>query len=159
MNYRRAHVPGGTYFFTVVTRNRAPVFADIAQVERLKAAFSHVRDTRPFRMPALVVLPDHLHTIWTLPEDDTDFSTRWRLIKHYVQRASAEPLWQPRFWEHVIRDEDDFGRHFDYIHGNPVKHGLVNKLCDWPHSTFHRYVNLEVYSPDWCEIDLEMDLD
>jgi len=110
-------------------------------------------------MPAVVVLPDHLHAIWTLPQDDADFSTRWRLIKHYVQRTGAEPIWQARFWEHVVRDEDDFVRHFDYIHSNPVKHGFVNKLSEWPHSTFHRYVERGIYSADWCEMDENMDLD
>src|ERR1700744_1381601 len=115
MHYRRAYVPGGTYFFTVVTNGRSPVFADADQVERLKAAFAHVRKSHPFRMPAVAVLPDHLHALWTLPDADADFSTRWRLIKHYVQRGNIEPVWQPRFWEHAIRDEDDFARHFDYI--------------------------------------------
>jgi len=110
-------------------------------------------------MPALVVMPDHLHTLWTLPDGDADFSTRWRLIKHYVQVTNAEPVWQTRFWEHAIRDEDDFARHFDYIHSNPVRHGLVRTLSEWPYSTFHRCVKRQIYPADWCEINEEMDFE
>ncbi len=97
MRYRRAYVGGATYFFTLVCYERRPIFADAGRVARLGEALRHVRSTRPFHTDALVVLPDHLHALWTLPQDDSDFSTRWRLIKHYVQRGAAERLWQPRF--------------------------------------------------------------
>ncbi len=112
----------------------------------------------------MVVLPDHLHCIWRLPENDDDFSTRWRLIKHYFSRAHAgdagaldvsrrskdeKALWQRRFWEHLIRGEEDWRRHMDYVHYNPVKHGYVAAPVDWPYSTFARSVKKGWYPPDW----------
>lgn len=130
MRYRRAFTPGGTFFFTLVTEGRRPVFASAAAVEVLSSAFRSVRQARPFEMNAMVVMPDHLHCIWTLPSDDADFSTRWRLIKtwftkHHQPDQRAQAIWQPRFWEHQIWDEDDLDRHVDYIHYNPVKLGLA----------------------------------
>ena len=133
----------------------------------LRQAILDTRCERPFRILAQVLLPDHLHTVWELPPGDDDFSTRWRLIKTRVTRSlrgrridvphpnvsrrrrHQHGLWQPRFWEHVVRDEDDLARHVDYIHWNPVKHGLVGRVRDWPYSTFHRFVRLGMYPPEW----------
>ena len=160
MHYRRAFTPGGTFFFTLVTEGRRPVFASAAAVELLRSAFRSVRHTRPFEMDAMVVMPDHLHCIWTLPRDDADFSTRWRLIKtwftkHHEPDQRAQAIWQPRYWEHQIRDEDDLARHVDYIHYNPVKHGLAASPMEWPHSSFRRYVAAGIYSADWGENAME----
>jgi putative transposase len=135
--YRRLYKPGGQYFFTVVTHQRRPIL--VANIERLRGAFRHVMTVRPFKMDAVVVLPDHLHCIWCLPENDQDFSTRWSIIKRYfstvIDKSNINPslenkrergVWQRRFWEHCLGDEDDWRRHMDYIHFNPVKHGYVS---------------------------------
>jgi len=160
MDYRRMFCPGGTFFFTVVTEKRRPIL--IENIGRLRAAFRHIKVRRPFDIEAAVVLPDHLHMIWALPEGDTDYSTRWSLIKRYFSaglRAQAtspsqytrreKGIWQRRFWEHQIRDERDWRNHFDYIHFNPVKHGLVLQAGDWPYSSFQRYVRQGFYAADW----------
>ena len=113
-----------------------------------------VQSTYPFNIDAWVLLPEHLHCIWTLPEGDTDFSKRWGLIKADFSKKlirSATPIWQNRFWEHLIRDDRDLQRHLDYIHYNPVKHGLVDSPKDWPSSTFHRYVEKGLYPANWGE--------
>lgn len=167
--YRRAAVAGGSYFFTVVTYRRQPILCDVAVREALRAAITTVRASRPFTIDAWVLLPDHLHCIWTLPEGDADFSTRWMLIKRLVslacrdvyrrtdllndskQKHRESTLWQRRFWEHHLRDDDDFNRHMDYVHFNPVKHGLVTTPTAWPHSTFHRYVAAGIYPADWTQ--------
>ena len=165
MHYRRAFAPGGTLFFTVVTEGRRPILASTEAVAVLRQAFKTVRQTPPFTVDAIVVLPDHVHCIWTLPVDDADFSTRWRLIKtwftkHCPRALLAVPnaarrvkqqqaLWQQRYWEHLLRDENDFARHVDYIHYNPVKHGLVSAANAWPYSSFHQHVAAGVYPSDW----------
>ena len=165
MQYRRAFLTGGAFFFTVVTAERKPLFAEQENVATLRAAFRTVRLQRPFTLNAVVVLPDHLHCIWTLPPGDADFSTRWRLIKTWFTKhcdpapcATAENartskgarfLWQHRYWEHVLRDETDYRRHVEYIHFNPVKHGYVKAPIDWPYSSFRRYVKTGKYPPDW----------
>ncbi|MEA2078271.1 MAG: transposase [Pseudomonadota bacterium] len=168
MDYRRAKIPGTTYFFTLVTEHRRPLL--IEHIDRLRAAFRHVREKRPFRMEAIVVLPDHLHTLWTLPEGDSDYSTRWMQIKRkFSSSLSAAPsnpsqaskrekgIWQRRFWEHCIRDELDWRNHLDYIHYNPVKHGLITRVYDWPYSSFHRFVERGWYSEDWGdEVSVEV---
>jgi len=160
MQYRRMYVPGATYFFTVVTHQRRPVFADPARVALLRDVMRREMAARPFAIDAMVVLPDHLHAIWILPEDDADFSVRWRRIKSEFSRGlataggRARPVWQPRFWEHVIRNDQDHAAHRDYIHINPVKHGLVSAAADWPHSSFHRFVRQAVYPPDWGTLDV-----
>ncbi len=100
-------------------------------------------------LDAIVVLPDHLHAVMTMPQDDADFSGRWRRIKALFARSLGVSPWQSRFWEHTIRDEGDFARHVDYIHYNPVKHGLVPAVVEWPHSSFHRYVRAGILSADW----------
>ena len=164
--YRRAHIPGATWFFTVNLGERKPGQNRllIENIDALRASFADVRCRHPFRVEAVVVLPDHLHCLWTLPPDDTDFSTRWNLIKGQFSRGLAKGerisesrkarrergIWQRRFWEHLVRDQDDFNRHADYIHWNPVKHGWVDRVIDWPFSSFHRFVAEGVYPPTWC---------
>ncbi len=165
MQYRRAIAPGGTLFFTVVTDRRRPILASAEAVDALREAFRSVRRSRPFEIDAIVVMPDHLHCIWTLPPGDVDFSTRWRLVKtgftkhcpDILRRApdtarltrGEQAVWQHRYWEHQIRDDADFARHVDYIHYNPVKHGLARSPLEWPYSSFGRYVEAGVYAPDW----------
>lgn len=166
MRYRRSRRAGATHFFTVVTEQRRAIFADPGVVTIFATALASVRDRHPFNLDAQVILPDHLHALWTLPEGDADFSTRWRLIKSTFTRAylrehwAGEPgrskkakgeqsVWQRRFWEHTIRDEADFATHFDYIHYNPVGHGLVAAPRDWPHSTFGEWVARGAYEPGW----------
>ena len=141
--YTRAYIPGGTFFFTVALHDRRRSLLT-EHVDELRAAFQAVRPKWPFRVEAIVVLPDHLHCIWTLPPGDADFSTRWFLIKRQFLRGiprgeSLSPrqlvkgergIWQRRFWEHMIRDEEDFAAHVDYIHYNPVKHGHAHRVMD-----------------------------
>ncbi len=120
-------------------------------IEILRAGFQYVMQNHPFGIDAHVILPDHLHFIWTLPDGDRDFSTRWRLIKSYFTRnfdAGYSP-WQKKFWEHLIRDERDLMNHVEYIHYNPVKHGLVQSPVDWPFSSIHRYILDGLYGPNW----------
>ncbi len=141
MEYRRYYVFGGSYFFTVVTFKRRPVFNG-ASIALLRESFRRVKIKYPFHINAAVVLPDHLHCIWTLPESDANFSLRWQLIKtHFTSQLRKngfqEKVWQPRFWEHYLRDQEDFNNHVDYIHYNPVKHGYVKEPEGWPWSTIH----------------------
>ena len=171
VQYRRAKIPGATYFFTVVTYNRQHLFQSDETVQLLRQAIYTVKQRYPFNIDAIVLLPDHLHCIWTLPDGDADFSTRWRLIKtdfsrrcpenYKCQRSLAryqkkeQAIWQRRFWEHRIRDQEDLERHIDYIHYNPVRHQLVDTPRKWPYSSFHRYVEQGCYSDDWG-VDREM---
>jgi len=162
MQYRRANVKGGTYFFTVnLAERNKPLLID--HVDILRNAFSRVQKQRSFKIDGIVILPDHIHSIWTLPKNDFDFSTRWRLIKSGFskklpkterinqsrQNKKERGIWQRRFWEHQIRDENDFIRHMDYMYYNPVKHGYVNNVKDWPHSSFHRDVKNGIYDEGW----------
>ncbi len=162
-SYRRNFVPGGSYFFTVnLIDRRTALLTD--KIELLRTAFRYTRMRHPFTVKAIVVLPEHLHAIWTLPEGDADFALRWRLIKSAFARGlpKGEPvsasradrgergIWQRRYWEHTLRDESDFARHAHYIHFNPVKHGHVGRVADWPYSSFHRMVRLGVYPDDWA---------
>ena len=150
MRYRRAFQPGGSFFFTVVTAHRRPIFSSATAVDLLRGSFSAVRHKRPFAIDAIVILPDHLHCIWTLPDGDADFMTRWRLIKTWFSKRSAyKNIWQKRYWEHVLRDEHDFENHVDFIHFSPLKHGLVNRVVEWPYSSFHQYVTRGMYAVDW----------
>ena len=165
MHYHRAKTPGATYFFTVVTYQRQTLFRAPQTVDLLRTAFRTVKAKHPFTIDAIVVLPDHLHCIWTLPKADADFSTRWRLIKSEFSRHCPEKykrqrsqsrqskgeqaIWQRRFWEHQIQDETDLIRHMDYIHYNPVSHGLVEAPKDWAYSSFHRFVQAGIYAEDW----------
>ena len=156
-NYRRAFEQGGYYLFTLVTHDRQLILSQPHKIQRLKESFTHVMATRPFVIEAIVILPDHLHCIWQLPEGDGDFSTRWRLIKRHFSIAVETPLtkrseklvWQRRFWEHLIRNEEDWRRHMDYIHYNPVKHGYVQNPMDWAHSSFIQATNLGWYPRNW----------
>ncbi len=161
-NYRCYFLPGGTFFFTVnlLERDRDLL---VRHVALLREAVRQVRAARPFEIVAWVVMPDHLHCIWTLPPDDTDYPERWRLIKLLFSRAlpknerinasraskGERGIWQRRFWEHTIRDERDLNNHIDYIHYNPVKHGHTTRPADWPHSTIHRYIGKGVLTPNW----------
>ena len=155
-DYRRADEQGGCYFFTLVTYNRKPMLTESPNLERLKESFAHVAAKRPFATDGIVILPDHLHCIWRLPEGDADYSSRWRLIKGCFSLAVKAPLtargekrvWQRRFWERQIRDEQDYRAHLDY-HYNPVKHGLAASPKDWRRSSFHRWVALGAYEEDW----------
>lgn len=166
-DYRRAAAPGGTYFFTLVSERRQPILTHPDIRQALREAIQTVRLSLPFAIDAWVLLPDHLHAIWRLPPGDADFSNRWRLIKRHVTHACGSrynrsdllshrrqtkgqgTLWQQRFWEHLIHDERDYARHFDYLHGNPLKHGLVTRVGDWPWSSFHRWVKEGIYPVDW----------
>ncbi len=170
--YRRARGTGGTYFFTVVSFRRQAILCDAAVREALREGIDKTRQHYPFEINAWVLLPDHLHCLWTLPEGDANFSARWAKIKRHVSLVCGEDykrvehlsdsrkkhrdssLWQRRFWEHKIRDQDDFNRHVDYIHHNPVKHGLCEQAIQWPYSTLHRYVREGKCLVDWAAGDV-----
>ncbi|WP_186406918.1 REP-associated tyrosine transposase [Candidatus Accumulibacter aalborgensis] len=163
MRYRRANVAGATYFFTVNLAERQSSLL-VEHIDALREALRRVRHAHPFRIEAMVVLPNHLHALWTLPADDADFATRWMLIKAGFARQirpteSRSPsraakgergIWQRRYWEHLIRDQDDLARHVDYIHFNPVKHGLAMRAVEWPYSSIHRYIRLGLLSAEWA---------
>ena len=170
-NYRRNYVPGGTYFFTLVTEGRRPILTSDTARACLTEAFKTVMADRPFELTAIVLLPDHLHTIWTLPEGDADYSLRWAQAKEAFTRSflirggregaqstsrqhkRERAVWQRRFWEHTCRDEDDLKRHLDYLHWNPVKHGYVTRVRDWQWSSFHRLVADGEYDLRWGSAD------
>lgn len=172
-DYRRHYRPGARYFFTVVTDRRQPLL--IEHLGRLREAIRLGLERYPFAIEAIVVLPDHLHTIWRLPEGDCNFSTRWRVIKRKfsagLPAGSLSPskaakrergVWQRRFWEHCIRNEGDWRRHVDYIHYNPVKHGLAHAPSEWPYSSFRQAVAKGWHAPNWAgsvaaldEVELE----
>ena len=162
-DYRRLYCPGASWFFTVKLAQRGDNRLLIDEITLLRQAFQRVRQRHPFRMDAVVVLPDHLHCIWTLPSGDTDYSNRWNQLKGSFsrsierqerispsrQRRRERGLWQRRFWEHLLRDQTDYNAHVDYIHWNPVKHGWTRRVADWPYSSFHRYVAAGHYPMDW----------
>jgi putative transposase len=156
-DYRRFYVDGGIYFFTLVTKGRRPILCTERARNRLKAAFQYTIKKYLFRIMGLVILPDHLHCIWQLPENDHDFSPRWNFIKRYfsigmegkLNHRREKNIWQKRFWEHLIRDEYDFYRCLEYIYYNPVKHGYVDSPHDWAYSTFKRDVQKGLYEIDW----------
>jgi putative transposase len=163
-DYRRAWHPGGTYFFTVNLLQRHDNDLLTRHIDMLRDGVRSVQIRYPFHIHGWVVLPDHLHCVIELPEHDADFATRWRLIKMGFSKATPKMerlssvrsqrgergIWQRRYWEHLIRDEADFRAHMDYVHINPVKHGLVDRVADWPYSTFHRLVQQGVYAADWA---------
>ena len=198
--FRRDLTQGGTYFFTLASAGRRQVFSRPEVIEALRQAIRQVGAQLPLTIIAWVILPDHMHAIWTLPDGDADYARRWGLIKRAVSRDvrgahatgdvgndvrgahATDPgsvrtahvlgianlplstsqkkrhesgLWQRRFWEHRIRDEDDLQRHIDYIHYNPVKHGWVDRAEDWPYSTFHRFVRLGLLNRDWASGPVE----
>jgi putative transposase len=149
----------GTYFFTLATYERTPLLSERPTRDALRAALHRVRKENPFTIKAWVLLPDHLHCIWTLPEGDTDFSGRWVKIKAQTTqtlraaRGSELMIWQPQYWDHLIRDEEDFRRHLDYVHWNPVKHGLASSAAEWPYSTMQRYIERGTYPSNWRSLE------
>ena len=167
-NYLRWRLEGGTYFFVVVTHERRPILSTSWARRLLREAIAATRRERPFAMEAIVLLPDHLHMIWRLPEGDSNFSARMALIKKrftvaYLaagggqgastssrQKHRVRGVWEKRFYEHVLRTAEDYRMHFDYVHLNPVRHGLVSMPREWPFSSFHRYVRSGEYEKDWC---------
>lgn len=162
MRYRRANVKGGTYFFTVNLAER-DLRLLVDRVDALRTAVAQVKRRHPFYIDAFVVLPDHLHAIWTLPVGDADFAMRWMLIKAGFSRRLVKGerrnasragkgergIWQRRYWEHLIRDDGDYERHVDYVHFNPVKHGYVGCAADWAYSSVHRYIASGMRDRDW----------
>ena len=167
-DYIRPHVPGATVFFTVALADRGSDLL-VRNVDSLRDAATSVRAERPFRIEAWVVLPDHLHAVWTLPEGDGDFSSRWKDIKTrftksvgVVGHRSASKvakgeagLWQRRFWDHHIRDEADYLAHVRYCWGNPVKHGYVERAVDWPYSSIHRDIRSGRVEAEWSGVVLD----
>lgn len=165
--YRRLRTKGASYFFTVVTHQRQPILCLPKSLEAMRGVFRDVADRRPFQTDAWVILPDHMHVVWTLPEGDSDYSSRWAIVKkeltkHLRSVVDTNPastssrvrhrdgaVWQRRFWEHQIRDERDCRAHLDYIHFNPVKHGLARTPKDWQCSSFHKCVAQGTYEEDW----------
>lgn len=166
--YRRSRIEGGTYFFTVVTYNRLPIFENGHARSILHAAWENTKTRFPFETIAVCLLPDHVHCIWRLPEDDANYSIRWKEIKElfskkYLQEVGCAEapnasrqkrheavIWQRRFWEHTIEDENDLETHLDYIHYNPIKHGYVEQAVEWKWSSFHQYVKKGVYDIHWA---------
>ena len=163
-DYRRAWHPGGTYFFTVNLLQRQGNDLLTRHIDLLRAVVQSVRQRHPFIIHSWVVLPDHLHCVIELPPQDADFAKRWRLIKMGFSKSlprterlsvvsiqrGERGIWQRRYWEHLIRDEADFRAHMDYVHINPVKHGLVRRVAYWPYSTFHQLVQKGIYQQDWA---------
>jgi len=162
-NYRRAFVPGGCWFFTVNPLDRRKALL-VDHIDALRDAVEKTRRRYPFIIDAVVVLPDHIHAVWTLPPGDADFSLRWRLIKSRFAQALPKQdrtsnvrktrgergIWQRRFWEHLIRDEADYANHVEYCYINPIKHDLVARVRDWPYSSFHRDVCAGIIPEDWA---------
>ena len=176
--YRRSILEGGTFFFIVVTYNRRQILTAPVAREILHSAWINVQERFPFKTDAVCLLPEHIHCIWTLPEGDSNFSVRWKEIKRLFTRDylyKVEPgklrnkshqkqgeatIWQRRFWEHTVRNQEDFTCHIEYIFFNPVKHGLVEYVSEWPWSSFHRFVRLGFYPNEWggSEVREERDM-
>ncbi|MGL5871224.1 MAG: REP-associated tyrosine transposase [Xenococcaceae cyanobacterium] len=166
--YRRFYRPGGIYFFTLVTYERQPIFAKPENISLLRLALKQVKSEMPFDFVAAVVLPDHLHFIWQLPEGDSNYSARIGKLKILFTRSlrgqnnlpknisdsrrkhRESDVWQRRFWEHTIKNEQDFLEHLNYIHYNPVKHNLVNCPHFWSNSSLQKWIEQGLYSADWC---------
>jgi REP-associated tyrosine transposase len=167
--YQRSHIEGGTYFFTVVSYERVKIFTTNDARKLLHDAWMDVCKRFPFNTIAVCLLPEHMHCIWSLPEGDANYSMRWKEIKRLFTKGYLSQIgpgeirsdsrlkrreaaiWQRRFWEHTIRDQDDLNRHIDYVHYNPVKHGFVKRVVEWPWSSFHRYIKAGYYENDWGE--------
>lgn len=169
-NYIRNRVKGGCYFFTVNLANRKSNLLT-ENMDALREAVRITKNKHPFHIDGWVVLPEHMHCIWTLPADDNDYPSRWRMIKKTFSKSIPKTesrtqtqlkrgergIWQRRYWEHTIRDEVDYAKHMDYLHFNPVKHGLVERVADWHFSSFHRLVQAGIYATDWgLATDLKM---
>lgn len=162
MRYRRVAIKGASYFFTVALADRNSSLL-VDQITKLRFAFQLVRKKHFFDINGIVILPDHLHVIMTMPEDDSNYSLRWNQIKGAFSRQLVpnerislskkkkreRGIWQRRFWEHLIRDEEDYEQHINYIHYNPVKHGYVSKATEWKYSSIHRYIEEGILSSDW----------
>jgi len=169
-DYRRNRIKGGCYFFTVNLLERHRNQLLVQQIDILRDVVSRIRVRHPFHIDGWVVLPDHMHCIWTLPQDDDDYATRIRLLKTLFskkipkterrssvrQRKGERGIWQRRYWEHTIRDEMDYATHMDYLHYNPVKHGYVKNVTDWPYSTFRHHVQRGLYSENWGVGDIDI---
>ncbi len=166
--YRRIKTAGACYFFTVNCLERRGNTLLTDNIQLLRNAFREIKTRHPFTIDAIVILPDHLHCLWTLPEGDADFSTRWSLIKSQFSRTlpkgeccnasrikrGERGIWQRRFGEHQILNDYDFSQHMNYIHWNPVKHGWAKQVIDWPYSSFHNCVKQGIYPRNWgCEVD------
>lgn len=179
-NYRRVYIPGSTYFFTLTAYKRKPIFDNEEVRVLLRQAMDDVKRKYPFEINAVTLLPDHLHCVLTLPDNDSDYSKRWSMIKRYVSQGIAKhaivrnqndvvgcavrtnaqsrtkrresAVWQRRFWKHAIRDARDYDNHVHYCYWNPVKHGYVQRVADWPYSTFHRDVKLGMFPLDWAVV-------
>lgn len=164
MRYRRSKTPGASYFFTLVTYDRLPIFSSPESFDLLHEALRYTIDSRPFLLDAFVVMPDHIHYVWTLPDNDADYPTRIGMVKSYFSKRyrglegsgtlsrtakGEKSIWQRRYWEHQIFDEIDFTKHVEYIHYNPVKHGRVKAPKDWQWSSFHEYVGKGIYDKHW----------
>ncbi len=147
--YRRNRMDGGIFFFTVVARHRQPVFTQPRVRAGLRDAVRHVRALMPFEIEAWVLLPDRMHSIWRLPDDDASYAFRWALIKRTTSKRCGRRLWEPRFREHAVQDDDELRLYRDYCYWTPVKHGLVQAVADWPYSTFHRDMKRGLYARDW----------
>ncbi len=162
MFYRRADIKGATYFFTVNLADRRSILL-VDKLDVLRAVMNKVKQTHPFKIDALVILPDHIHALWTLPAGDNDYSIRWMLIKAGFSRQIPKTekinksramkgergIWQRRYWEHLIRDERDYEIHVNYIHNNPVKHGYANCAVNWPYSSIHQFISKGEIEPNW----------
>ncbi|MFM5136948.1 REP-associated tyrosine transposase [Aeromonas rivipollensis] len=171
MRYRRAQASGACWFFTVNLANRKQDLL-IRHIDLLRGVIRHVKKQHPFEIIAMVAMPDHLHTIWRLPPDDSDYSIRWALIKAGFSRALPKTeriresriakrergIWQRRYWEHLIRDDLDLQAHVNYIHFNPVKHGYCIKPVDWPYSSIHLYIRRGWIKSDWA-LDIDLDVE
>ncbi len=154
VTYCRNFIPGASYFFTVILRDRTSSLL-VDYVDDLREVIRSVKAERPFDIDAIVIMPEHLHSIWTLPQGDADYSIRWREIKTRFSRRvpfsqRGNGVWQARFWEHTLRDQSDMENHIDYIHYNPVKHGYVDNVADWHYSSFHRHVRQRKCPLDWA---------
>jgi putative transposase len=161
--YRRVKIEGGLFFFTLALADRSSGLL-VRHIDRARRAYAFAHERHPFETVAICILPDHLHALWQLPDRDADYASRWSLFKSAFSRGlPAAPqrsaskiakrekgIWQRRYWEHAIRDENDLDRHIEYIHYNPVKHELVTRVLDWPHISFHRYVEEGLLPADWA---------
>ncbi len=169
--YRRAKIAGATYFFTVNCAERHGNQLLVENIDLLRQTFRKVKQSHPFRIDAIVILPEHLHCILTLPDGDADYKTRWFLIKSGFSRSiptgerrsknriarKERGIWQRRYWEHVIRNDLDLEQHINYIHWNPVKHNWVKQVKDWPYSSFHNYVQQGIYPINWaCKTEIKI---
>ncbi|WP_423907251.1 REP-associated tyrosine transposase [Candidatus Spongiihabitans sp.] len=172
MNYRRTEIKGGSYFFTVNLADRKKTLL-VDEIDKFRVVLNSVKQQHPFILDAMVILPNHLHALMTLPDEYADYATRWMLIKSGFSRALPQTesinqsrrrkgergIWQRRYWEHLIRDAHDYENHVDYIHYNPVKHGHVDQAVEWPYSTIHQYISNGILTPDWgCENDAKKDV-